>query len=107
MYVKVRNATRNVDLGQKVRVAESLPARLIGLLATPSLAAGEGLWIKPCVSIHTFFMRYSIDILFIDVGNKVLACQTLPPWRVSRWVTRSREFSNSRPEQRTHGDGGR
>jgi len=90
VYVKVRNATRNIDLGHKIRLAGSLLDRAIGLLATPSLRSGEGLWIKPCASIHTFFMRYPIDILFVDADNTVLARQTLAPWRFSRWVRKSR-----------------
>jgi len=85
----VRNVTRNVDLGQKVRVAESLSSRAVGLLRTPRLMAGEGLWLTPCTSVHTWFMRYPIDILFIDADYRVLALQSLSPWRFSRWITKS------------------
>ena len=88
--VKVCNVTRNAVLGEKVRLAESLAARAIGLLATPSLQPGEGLWLKPCTSVHSFFMRYPIDIVFLDADHTVLSCQTLTPWRFSRWFSKSR-----------------
>ena len=89
-YLSVRNVTRNTELGQKVRIASSLVTRAIGLLGTRSLGPGEGLWLAPCVSIHTFFMRYPIDILFIDAQNIVLGQKTLPPWRTSPWFMKSR-----------------
>ena len=89
-YVKVRNVTRGVELGQKVRVASSLVERAVGLLRTPVLGPGEGLWISPCTSIHTFFMRYPIDALFLDSGGVVLSGQTLGPWRLSGWHWKSR-----------------
>jgi uncharacterized protein len=89
-YVKVRNVTRDVDLGQRVRVASSFVDRAVGLLRTPVLNPGDGLWISPCASIHTFFMRYPIDVLFLDSEGIVLRKQTLEPWRFSGWHYKSR-----------------
>jgi uncharacterized membrane protein (UPF0127 family) len=77
-------------LGRKIRVASSFVDRGLGLLLTPALGPGEGLWLEPCTSIHTFFMRYPIDALFIDAEGRVIVRQTLPPWRVSRWHRASR-----------------
>ena len=88
-YLRVRNVTRGTDLGQKVRVASSLLDRTIGLLLTPVLREGEGLWLSPCKSIHTFFMRYPIDVLFIDREGTVVHQQTYTPWRVSGWKAKS------------------
>ena len=82
-YVKVRNATRDRELGQKIREAASFIDRAVGLLCTPALESGEGLWLHPCSSIHTFFMRYPIDVLYLDAEGTVLACLTLPPWKLS------------------------
>ena len=82
--------TRDRLLGQKVRVASSLFDRAIGLLGTSSLSPGDGLWLKPCASIHTLFMRYPIDILFLDAEGIVLEQQTLAPWRLSKWLRNSR-----------------
>ena len=95
-YIRVRNVTRNVELGPKVRVAKSILERAIGLLATPSLAAGEGLWISPCKSIHTFFMKYPIDAIFLDAEGRILDQKTFRPWRLSGWCAKSKgvlEFS--------------
>lgn len=89
MQLTVRNNTRGTVLG-RVQVADSLWQRAKGLLGTPMLSPGSGLWLSPCQSVHTCFMRYAIDVAFLDETNKVLALSTLPPWRISRWVARSR-----------------
>ncbi len=88
-YLRVRNVTRRVELGQKVRVASSLFDRAVGLLTTSSVKPGEGLWISPCKSIHTFFMHYPIDVLFIDKAGKILHQKTYSPWKMSGWHAQS------------------
>lgn len=70
-------------------MASSLLDRAAGLLRTPRLGSGEGLWLAPCRSVHTCFMRYPIDALFVDRNRTVLHAVTLKPWRFSRWVRRS------------------
>ena len=48
------------------------------------MPAGTGLWIDPCPSIHMFFMRYAIDVLFLDRELRVTrAIESLAPWRVA------------------------
>ena len=89
-FLTVRNATRNVELGRKVRFAASLLDRAIGLLLTAHLENGEGMYLSPCKSVHTFFMRYPIDVLFLDAEGTVLSQDTLRPWRVSGWQAQSR-----------------
>src|SRR4051812_28860296 len=79
------NESKGQLLAQRVTVASSLWARGKGLLGTASLAENEGLWITPCRSIHTFFMRYPIDVLFLDGQGVVVARSTYPAWRVSGW----------------------
>lgn len=81
--ITVRNITRQVDLGNKIQIATSLYERAVGLLFTDKLKAGEGLYISPCRSIHTFFMRYPIDVLFVDSHGKVLSQRSYHPWSVS------------------------
>jgi len=87
--LKVQNASRHVELGWKIRRAASWTERAVGLLSTPALRAGDGLWISPCKSIHTFFMRYPIDVLFLDDGGRVLYQKTFQPWRISGWHAKS------------------
>ena len=89
-YITVRNATRNVELGRRIRVINTLLDRAIGLLATRSLGAGEGVYLSPCTSIHTFFMRYPIDVLFLDAQGAVLSEGTFQPWRISGWHAQSK-----------------
>jgi uncharacterized membrane protein (UPF0127 family) len=89
-YVTVCNRTRNVELGRRVRVAGSLIDRAVGLLSTPELAVGEGMYLSPCQSIHTFFMRYPIDVLFLDDQGAVIRQETVRPWRISGWLKKSR-----------------
>jgi len=86
-YFSTFNRTRGVGVAARVLKADDYAARSRGLLGRESLAAGEGLWLVPCPMIHTFFMRFAIDALFLDRGLKVLrVLETLKPWRVSPWV---------------------
>jgi len=69
---RVLNVTRDCFLGEAVREAETLIQRLRGLLRTDGLAPGEGLWISPCNSIHSFGMRFAFDALFLGPDRKVV-----------------------------------
>ena len=80
----MRNLTRNAVLGEAVDVADTSEKRRTGLLKHTGLAPGEGLWIKPCESVHTFFMKFAIDLVYIDKQQKVRkARKAVPPWRLS------------------------
>jgi len=68
----VRNLTRGRVIGDVVRVAERFFPRMRGLLRTDGLAEGEGLWIRPCNSIHSFGMRFEFDALFLGPDGKVV-----------------------------------
>ena len=91
-YVRVDNLTRGTTVADRCRVAASLRDRTVGLLATPSLAAGEGLLIERTSSIHMFFMRYPIDVIFVDRDAKVTrTVAALRPWRVVWWARGARD----------------
>ncbi len=47
------------------------------------------MYLAPCRSIHTLFMRYPIDVLFLDEKGTVLSSKTYKPWRMSVWVSKS------------------
>lgn len=70
--MRVRNATRGISLGDSVVVADTSAKRRTGLLKHESLPAGEGLWIVPCEAVHTFGMRFPIDIAFLNRKRKIL-----------------------------------
>jgi len=68
----VRNPARESVLGSAIEVAGTSTSRAKGLLGREQLAAGEGLLFKHCSSLHTFFMRFPIDIIFMDRNCRVL-----------------------------------
>jgi uncharacterized protein len=80
---EVRNLRTQSTLGW-VDVADRGPARTRGLLGRQSLGEGEGLWIVPCEAVHTFGMRFAIDLVFLDRRNVVRKVRSsVPPWRLS------------------------
>jgi uncharacterized protein len=82
--MKVRNLTRQTVLADMVEVADRATTRRKGLLGRTHLPVGEALWIVPCESVHTFFMRFSIDLVYLDRSKKVRKVRTnVPPWRIS------------------------
>ena len=85
------NATRAAAIATEVEKADTSASRNKGLLGRSSMAAQEGLWIVPCPMIHTFFMKFSIDVLFFDSTMRVVrVIENLRPWRLSPWVLSAR-----------------
>jgi uncharacterized protein len=70
--VCVKNATRGTIVAEQAEVADNVLTRLRGLLGRKSLAAGGGMVIRPTNQIHTFFMQFPIDVLFLDKQGAVL-----------------------------------
>ena len=69
---------------ERCLLAETPFARLRGLLGKRGLPAGEGLLLRPAASIHTWFMGFAIDVVFLDRSDRVLkVSSTLRPWRLS------------------------
>ena len=80
----VRNTSRQTVLATRLEVADTGPKRNKGLLGRKGLEAGAGLWIVPCESVHTFFMRFPIDLVYLDRGNRVRKVRSaVGPWRLS------------------------
>jgi uncharacterized membrane protein (UPF0127 family) len=67
----VVNRTREIQLAHSIEVADEASTRRKGLLGRVNLAAGEGLWIVPCEAVHTFGMKFPIDLVFLD-RNKIV-----------------------------------
>ncbi len=83
-FLRALNRTRGTQLATRLEVASSGPARRKGLLGREGLAEGEGLWIIPCESVHTFFMRFPIDLVYLDRKNRVRKVRSgVGPWRLS------------------------
>jgi len=67
-----------------LRPAHTHWTRLRGLIGTPELATGSGLWIRPCRQVHMFWMRYPIDVVFLDDAHRILdVTSELQPWTIS------------------------
>jgi uncharacterized protein len=81
---QVMNSTRGTVLATRLEVAGTGGSRRKGLLGRESLLPGEGLWIKPCESVHTFFMRFAIDLVYLDRELCVRKVRSnVGPWRMS------------------------
>lgn len=81
--MNIYNSTQNKLITGDVKIAEDFFTRSIGLLSKKSLSQDEGLIIRPCCSIHTFFMRFPIDVLFINKKNEIIALyENVKPWRI-------------------------
>ena len=82
--VRASNQTRGGDIAELVEVASSPWSRFWGLMGRRELAPGHGLFIKPCSSIHMFFMRFPIDVVFLDRDNVVVkVVHGIKPWRLA------------------------
>jgi uncharacterized membrane protein (UPF0127 family) len=82
--LQVLNLSRGTVLATCLEVASTGPKRNKGLLGRKGLAPGEGLWIVPCESVHTFFMQFPIDLVYLDRNNRIKKVRaSVPPWRLS------------------------
>lgn len=72
-----------VDLRLNIKIADSFWSRLKGLLIHKEPITEEGLLITPCNSVHMFFMRFPIDVVFLDESNRVVkTVSELRPWKM-------------------------
>lgn len=84
MKILVRNVTRQSVLADAAEVADTSAKRRVGLLRHKSLSSGQGLWIVPCESVHTFFMKFPIDLVYLDRKKRVRKIRhAVPAWRLS------------------------
>jgi len=82
--LQVMNLTRGTILATRLEPAHTSATRRKGLLGRQALLPGEGLWIAPCESVHTFFMRFPIDLVYLDRENRIRKVRNaVGPWRVS------------------------
>ena len=82
-HVTVRSGEQVVC--EECLVADRPLARMRGLLGRTDLPRGEGVLLRPAGSIHTFFMRFPIDAVFVDREGTVVGVEhRLKPWRTAR-----------------------
>ena len=81
--MKLYNSTHNCLIADNLKIADNFISRTIGLISTREISQEEGLLIKPCCSIHTFFMKFDIDVLFVNRKHEIVAIyKYIKPWNV-------------------------
>jgi uncharacterized membrane protein (UPF0127 family) len=81
------NTTRGTSMAHCARVADTPATRMTGLLHDTLLAEGDGMWIVPCNSIHSFWMKFVFDAVFLDKKLRVVhLVREMQPWRISKIV---------------------
>lgn len=74
-------------IAEHVEVADSVLSRFLGLMFRKELPPGHGLALKPCNSVHMLFMRFPLDVVFIDRDGRVVrVLDSIRPWRASSFV---------------------
>ncbi len=76
---------------QQLKIADNFFSRFMGLMGTKELREGEGLLIMPCNGIHMFWMRYSIDAVFLNQNYEIVHLERgIRPWKVSPIIKNAR-----------------
>jgi uncharacterized membrane protein (UPF0127 family) len=70
--LRVRNITKDTQVADRADIANTSALRRTGLLKHSGLAEGEGLWIVPCEGVHTFAMKFAIDVVFLNKKRQVV-----------------------------------
>lgn len=87
MYLHFTQANKQQIICTEVTQATSFHQRLIGLMFKNELQPQSTLWISSCNSIHTCFMKFAIDCIFVDKNLIVKAIyHDIKPWRMTRFV---------------------
>lgn len=88
--MRILNVTRDTQLITHGRLADTFWLRLRGLLGSSPLRLGEGLVLKGEKSIHTLFMGFPIDVVYVDKRGRVIRTQSdMAPYRLGPFVGRS------------------
>lgn len=73
----------------RLRLGDTFLRRFLGVHALGALAPDEGLLLMPCWAVHTFFLGYALDIVFLDAqGRECARVERLRPYRVA-WASRA------------------
>jgi uncharacterized membrane protein (UPF0127 family) len=85
--MRITNRTRNTLLGSRVEVASTFWGRLRGFIGRAEPKRGEGLLLLRCDAVHTFWMSFDLDVLFLDEKGRVLELvRSLAPWKRTRRI---------------------
>lgn len=83
-YLRAVNESDGSVIADKVSVARGVWSRFWGLMGRRALPEGHALLLAPCGSVHTFFMRFPIDVVFLDRDSRVKKIvESMRPWRTA------------------------
>ena len=106
IYQAIRD---DIVLFSKVKLANDFFTRLVGLLKTKSLDSQQGLLLKKCRQVHTFGMKFNIDVVFLSREGEILDLEkNMVPGRISRhvkeayWVLELESGAVARQKLETH-----
>ncbi len=81
------NETKNQEVVYHVEIADTFFQRLRGLMFRKSINPSEGLILLHCSSIHTWFMCFAIDVVFLDINHRVIGIkEKIKPWRMLGFI---------------------
>lgn len=85
--MKAINTASNTTLAENVIIADNFLSRLLGLMVKDELPKGHALLLFPCSCVHTFFMRFPIDAIFLDKNGQVIRImRNIVPYKFGPWV---------------------
>ncbi len=88
---QVYNVNSSLYVSRQTVIADTFLTRLIGLLLTKKFKPGSGLIIEPCKSIHMFFMRYPIDVIFYNQNLEIVALvENIQPWQFTKVYSKAK-----------------
>ena len=83
---------KNIVIARQAKIANFFGERLVGLMFKKNMGSMDALLIKRCNSIHTCFMRFAIDAVFLDNNFKVISVvRNIRPWRMTRFYRQARQ----------------
>lgn len=85
----IRDEESQEILCRKVKKADRFFLRFLGLMGKRKLDAEEGLLLEGVSSIHTCFMRFTIDVVYLDKDMKIVYVETVPPWHLGKLTVKS------------------
>ena len=90
--LKVIHPSSNTVIGENIHIADDFVSSLVGLMFKKSLKDQDGLLIENCRSIHTCFMRFPIDVVFLDKDNNVVkVLREIGPWKFTWFYLKARK----------------
>lgn len=83
----ITHGLNGIVLADQILMAHTYFTRLRGLIGRPALGTLQAIWIRPCQQVHTHFMAYPLDVVFLDRKMQVVqVVRDLKPWKISPWV---------------------